>query len=159
VQATPAAPVVAAPSAKPSRGAERDARLRSTLAPLGPGERPAAVTVAAVVSIGLAILALVGYLTQTKIGKQAPSLSGLIVFDVLLLSAAIGLWRARYWAVLGFQALLAFQIIIASLSLAVASNLLAVALTGSIIMLGGVLFWQLIRAMARIQMPERSPRP
>jgi len=159
VRATPATPAVAAPPAKPSRGAERDARLRSKLAPLEPGERPGAVTVAAVVSVGLAILALVGYLTQTKIGKQSPSVSGLVVFDALLLSAAIGLWRARYWAVLGFQALLAFQIIIAALSLAVASNLLAVALTVSIIVLGGFLFWKLIRAMARIQMPERSPRP
>jgi len=159
VRAKPARPAVAAPSAKPSRGAERDARLRSKLAPLEPGERPGAVTVAAVVSVGLAILALVGYLTQTKIGKQSPSVSGLVVFDALLLSAAIGLWRARYWAVLGFQALLAFQIIIAALSLAVASNLLAVALTVSIIVLGGFLFWKLIRAMARIQMPERSPRP
>lgn len=159
MRAKPARPAVAAPSAKPSRGAERDARLRSKLAPLEPGERPGAVTVAAVVSVGLAILALVGYLTQTKIGKQSPSVSGLVVFDALLLSAAIGLWRARYWAVLGFQALLAFQIIIAALSLAVASNLLAVALTVSIIVLGGFLFWKLIRAMARIQMPERSPRP
>jgi len=34
-----------------------------------------------------------------------------------------------------------------------------VALTVSIIVLGGFLFWKLIRAMARIQMPERSPRP
>lgn len=117
------------------------------------------MTVAAIVAVALAALALVGYLTGAKIGRQSPSASGLIVFDALLLSAAFGLWRGRYWAVLGFQALLAFQIIIAALSLAVASNLLAVALTVSIIVLGGLLFWKLIRAMAQIQMPERSPRP
>jgi peptidoglycan/LPS O-acetylase OafA/YrhL len=57
--------------------------------------------------------------------------------------------------VLGFEALLAYQVIVAALSLAVASNWWAVALCVVVIVLGGWLFWKLIRAMARIQMPER----
>jgi hypothetical protein len=62
---------------------------------------------------------------------------------------------AKYWAVLGFEVLLGVSIIFAGLSLVVASNLAAVALCVGIIALAGPLFWFLIRAMARLQMPER----
>ena len=41
--------------------------------------------------------------------------------------------------------------------LAVASNVLAVVLCVAVIVPGGFLFWKLIRAMARIQMPTRRP--
>jgi aspartokinase-like uncharacterized kinase len=46
-------------------------------------------------------------------------------------------------------------IIIAALSLAVASNLTAVALCLVIVVPGGWLFWKLVRVLARLQMPER----
>jgi hypothetical protein len=39
----------------------------------------------------------------------------------------------------------------------VASNVLAVVLCLAVIVPGGYLFWKLIRAMARIQMPTRRP--
>jgi hypothetical protein len=68
---------------------------------------------------------------------------------------AWGMWNLRYWAVLGFQALLAVTIIIAALSLAVASNLLAVLLCLVIIVPGSWLFWKLVRVLARLQMPQR----
>jgi amino acid permease len=61
----------------------------------------------------------------------------------------------RYWAVLGFQALLALVVLVFTLFLLRASNLLAVALCVAVIGLGGWLFFKLIRAMARIQMPRR----
>ena len=77
----------------------------------------------------------------------------------ILLLAAWGMWKAKYWAVLGFEALLAFQVLVAALSLLVASNLWAAFLCLAVIGLGGWLFWKLIRAMARIQMPERRPAP
>jgi hypothetical protein len=63
------------------------------------------------------------------------------------------MWRTRYWAVLGFEALLGITIVIAALSLAVASNVQAVLLCVAIIVPAGVLFYRLVRAMARIQMP------
>jgi uncharacterized membrane protein YkgB len=71
---------------------------------------------------------------------------------------AWGLWNARYWAVLGFEALLGITIVIAGMGLLVASNLRAVALSLGIIVLAAPLFWFLIQAMARIQMP-RWPGP
>jgi hypothetical protein len=72
-----------------------------------------------------------------------------------MLVDAWGMWNLRYWAVLGFQALLAVTIIIAALSLAVASNLLAVLLCLAIIVPGSWLFWKLVRVLARLQMPQR----
>jgi hypothetical protein len=68
------------------------------------------------------------------------------------------MWKLRYWAVLGFEALLALTVLIAGLSLTVASNVAAVALSGGICVLGGWLFFKLVKAMARIQLPE-GPRP
>ena len=86
---------------------------------------------------------------------KAPSAGGAIGFAALMLVAAWGMWNLRYWAVLGFQALLAVTIVIAALSLAVASNLTAVALCLAIIGPGGWLFWKLVRVLARLQMPQR----
>jgi hypothetical protein len=66
------------------------------------------------------------------------------------------MWRRAYWAVLGFQALLALSVITASLALLVASNVEAVVRSVVIIGAAGTLFWFLIRAMARLQMPTRT---
>lgn len=138
----------------PSRTEQRNAELRERLEPLAPGERPGAVTVAAIVSAALAALVVVGYAAGARIGERG-TLAGALLLAALLLVAAGGMWRVRYWAVLGFEALLAFQVIVAALSLLVASNVWAVVLCVAVIGLGGTLFWKLVRAMARIQMPER----
>jgi hypothetical protein len=147
----------AAPS-QPSRTERRNTEARAQLEPLAPGERPGAVTVAAIVAVGLAGLVVVGYLTGAHVGGHATLARTILLAGIFLLAAA-GMWRARYWAVLGFEALLAFQVIVAALSLLVASNLWAAALCLLVMGLGGWLFWKLIRAMARIQMPERKASP
>ncbi|MDO8213820.1 hypothetical protein [Conexibacter sp. CPCC 206217] len=141
---------------RPSRTERRNAEARAALVPLAEGERPGAVTVAAIVSVVLAALVLIGYFSGARVGGEG-SLGGALLLSAILLLAAWGMWTVRYWAVLGFEALLAFQIVIASLSLAVASNWWAALLCVALIGLGGWLFWKLIRAMARIQMPERRP--
>lgn len=137
---------------------ERNAEIRAGLRPLAPGERPRAVTIAAVVAVVLAVLVIVGHLAGARVGGSG-NLGGALTIAALLLLAAYGMWRARYWAVLGFEALLAFQILVAALSLLVASNVWAALLCLTVIGFGGWLFWKLIRAMARIQMPERRPAP
>ena len=68
---------------------------------------------------------------------------------------AVGMWRARYWAVLGLQALLALTIIGAALAVLLASSLWAAVLAFLILATSGTLFWFLVKAMARIQMPKR----
>ena len=137
---------------------ERNAEIRAQLRPLAENERPGAVTAGAIVSAVLAVLTVVGYAAGARIGDEG-TLAGALLLAAILLVAAWGMWNVRYWAVLGFEALLAFQVIVASLSLMVASNLWAAAMCLAVIGLGGWLFWKLIRAMARIQMPDRRPVP
>lgn len=143
--------------ARPSRSErteQKNAEARAALEPLAAGERPGAVTVGAIVAFVLAVLVVVGYATGARVGGEG-SLAGALLLAAILLVAAWGMWTVRYWAVLGFEALLAFQLVVASLSLAVASNWWAALLCVVLIGFGGWLFWKLIRAMARIQMPER----
>jgi hypothetical protein len=65
------------------------------------------------------------------------------------------MWRARYWAVLGFQALLVLVLISASLGLVQATDWIRALATTALIVGAGALFYFMIKAMARIQMPER----
>jgi hypothetical protein len=140
-----------------ARGRAKDEAARAALKPLGPGERPRAVTVATIVSglLALANVALVigGY----ELEDGSRPVGGALLFAAILGAAAIGMWRCKYWAVLGFEALLGIAIIFAALSLMVASNAVAVLLCLAIIALSSPLFWFLIRAMARIQLPARRP--
>lgn len=142
-----------------ARSRARDEQARAALEPLGPGERPGAVTVAAVVAGLLAVANVALFAAGVEVKDQKTSAGGVFLFAALMAATAAGMWRARYWAVLGFQALLAITVVIAALSLTVASNLLGVLLPLAIALPGGLLFWKLVRAMARIQMPERRPRP
>jgi hypothetical protein len=72
---------------------------------------------------------------------------------------AWGMWRARYWAVLGFQLILVFLIFSAVFGLAVqASSVGQFAATLGLLAVSGTFFVFMVKAMARIQMPERAPR-
>jgi hypothetical protein len=137
-----------------ARGRQKDAEARAKLVPLAPGERPRAVTVAAILAalLGIANLVLLAVGYEVDEGGQT---AGALIFAALMAGAAIGMWRCRYWAVLGFEALLGIAIVFAALSLLVASNLAAVLLCVAVIAVAGPLFWFLIRAMARIQLPAR----
>jgi hypothetical protein len=140
-----------------ARGRARDEEARAKLQPLAPGERPLAVGLAAILAalLGLSnlVLVLAGYEVE-----GGGSTAGALIFAAIMAAAAIGLWRCRYWAVLGFEALLGIAILFSALSLMVASNLAAVLLCVAIIAVASPLFWFLIRAMARIQLPARRPR-
>jgi hypothetical protein len=159
--ATPPAPDPAAPRQPdaPPRGYARSrARaddVRAKLAPLEPGERPAAVLVACAVATLLGLTNLVAFIAGAKINGQRPSFVGILLFSGLMLGAAAGMWRLRYWAILGFQALLALIALTFTLFLLRASNLAAVVLCVVVVGFAGWLFFKLIRTMARIQMPQR----
>ena len=137
------------------RGEEANELIRAELEPLEPGEIPGAIKIAAAVAALIAIGNLVGFAAGLEVDGKEPQKTGVIAFSALMLIAAVFMLRRSYWAVLGFQALLALVVIIAALSLMVASNLYAAALCLGLIAGAGTLFWFLIRAMARIQMPER----
>ena len=138
-----------------ARSRQRNEEARANLEPLGPGERPKAVTVAAVVAALLGIANVVLLITGGNLDDRARR-NGAIAFAVVMLVAAVFMWRGKYWAVLGFQALLAISIVIAALALLFASNVEAVIRSVLIIVPAAVLFWYLIRAMARLQMPTRT---
>jgi hypothetical protein len=138
------------------RGEERDALLRAELAPLAPGERPRALLIAIGVCVALAIAVLLGALTVHDLTRRGGSLPGAIGLAAVLALLALGMYRRRYLAVLGFEALLAFQILVTSLALVVASTFLAAGVCLLSVGLGGWLFWKLIRVMGRIQAGERQ---
>jgi hypothetical protein len=141
-----------------ARARERDAAARAALEPLAPGERPRAVTIAAILAALLGLANLVLLAAGWEVEGGSSSTTGAIVFAGLMFAAAFGMWRRLYWAVLGFEALLGIAIVYASLALLVASNLAAVVRCLAILAVAGPLFWFLIRAMARIQLPARRPQ-
>lgn len=121
------------------------------LKPLAPGERPRPLLVAVAVAATLAVAVLVGVATVHDLSRHGGSLPGGLLIAAVLFGLAWGMWRRRYWAILSFEALLAFQIVFASLALVVAETLLAASLCALSIGLGGWLFWKLVRVMGRIQ--------
>jgi hypothetical protein len=113
------------------------------------------LTVAIAVCAVLAIGVLAGAATVHDLNRHGGSLPGAATIAIVLALLAQGMYRHRYWAVLSFEALLAFQIIVTSLALVVASTIAAAAVCAVGIGLGGWLFWKLIRVMGRIQAGER----
>lgn len=137
------------------RSASRDEHARAALRPLADGERPAALLVAVAVAVALAGAVLVGTLTVHDLSRRGGSLPGGLFLAGVLLALAHGMYRRRYWAVLGFEALLGFQIVVTSLALVVAETWLAAGLCALDILLAGWLFWKLVRVMGRVQATER----
>ena len=135
---------------------DRAEQARAALAPLGEDERPTALLVAVGVSALLAVGVVVGALTVHDLSSHGGSLAGGVFLAAILALLAQGMYKRRYWAVLGFEALLAFQVIVTSLALVVASTLAAAGGCLLAIVLGGWLFWKLIRVMGRIQAGERQ---
>jgi hypothetical protein len=103
----------------------------------------------------LALAVIVGAASVHDLSRHGGSLPGAVFLAVVLALLAQGMYRRRYWAVLGFEALLAFQILVTSLALVVASTIPAAAACLVSIGLGGWLFWKLVRVMGRIQAGER----
>ena len=138
--------------------ARREELARAALSPLGPDERPTALLVAVGVCVVLSIAVIVGALSVHDLSRRGGSLPGAIFLTVLLALLARGMYARRHWAVLGFEALLAFQILVTSLALVVASTILAAAICVVSVGLGGWLFWKLVRVMGRIQAGELRDR-
>ncbi len=155
--AAPAAPAPAsAPAAPPSRSEARNAAVRATLAPLEPGERPWSLKIAVLIAVLIGGGDLIAVLVdgQFKVGGAHAGAGGVILFSALMLVCAVGMWQLRYWAVLGFQAILAFVILFFSLLGLRAANLLAVVASVVVVFGGGWLFYKLVRVLSRIQMPQ-----
>lgn len=149
------APAVAAYRA---RSEERNAAARAALTPLAPGERPWPLVAAVVLTTLAGLGNLIAYLAGAKIGGQHPAPGGIVIFTALMLACAVGMWRLWYPAVLAFMVLLAIIVIMFSLFLIEASNLLGVLVPPIFIAGGGYLFWKLVRVLGRLQLPTPPGR-
>lgn len=145
------------PQRKPSRSEARDAAARAALVPLAEGERPRAVTIAAVVAALFSLGNLIAYVAGLEINGERPQAVGVLSYSALMGVAAWGMWKSKYWAVLGMQAILGILIVLFSLFLFEASDIPSALICVAVIVPAGTLFFFLIKAMARIQMPERRP--
>jgi hypothetical protein len=138
-----------------ARAEQRNAAVRAELEPLGPDERPGPLVAAAVVAALLGAANLVALLAGLDVEGEEPSAIGVLAFCAVMFLAAVGLWQRRYWAVLGFEALLGIIVVFFSLFLLRASNVLAVVVCVPIICGAAWLFWKLVRVMGRLQAPQR----
>ena len=159
---------VAAPSSASARRApvattrpsseQRNAAVRATLVPVAPGERPWSIKIAAAIALIVGAGDLIDVILggRASFGGTHTAVGGVVLFSTLMIVCAVGMWQMRYWAVLGFQAVLAIVVLIFALLLIRASNLLGFVVPIVIIGAGGTLFFKLVRVLSRLQMP-RSP--
>ena len=141
-----------------AKAEQRNQAAREALVPLADGERPTVVTVGAVVAALIAVSIVAGYLAGVEVDGETPKVPQIVAPALIMGVMAWGMWRARYWAVLGFQLILVFLIFSAVFGLAVqASSLAQFAATLGLLAVSGTFFFFMVKAMARIQMPERRP--
>jgi hypothetical protein len=129
---------------------ERADAIRAGLQPLGPDERPLGIKLAVALALFIAVANLVA--AAAGAGGESPAVG--VVFALAMCALAAGLWARVYLVLLLFQALLAISIIVSTLSLAFAGNLLGVLLALGVIGACSPVFWLLVRVMARLQVPR-----
>ncbi|MFT3866674.1 MAG: hypothetical protein QM729_20625 [Solirubrobacterales bacterium] len=141
-----------------AKGEIRNQEAREALVPLGEGERPPVVTFGAILTGLIAISIVVTFAAGVKVNGSTPKLSTVAAPALIMAALAWGMWKARYWAVVCFQVVLVFLIFTAVYGLLVeATSVTEFAVTVGLLVVSGVLFWMMVKAMARIQMPERMP--
>jgi len=142
-----------------ARAEQRNQEAREALEPLAEGERPTVVTVGAIVAGLIALSIAVGYLAGVQVDGEKPKLPQVLAPALIMGIMSWGMWRARYWAVLGFQLILVFVIFSAFFGLVVgASSVGQILATLGLLIVAGTFFYFMVKAMARIQMPTRDPR-
>ncbi len=140
-----------------ARAEQRNQEAREALAPLAEGERPLVVTIGAAVSALVAVSIVAGYLAGAEVDGERARLAQILAPALLMGIMAWGMWRARYWAVLGFQVILVFLIFSAVFGLAAqAASAAQIAATLGLLAVSGGFFYFMVKAMARIQMPSRE---
>jgi steroid 5-alpha reductase family enzyme len=136
----------------------RNQEAREALEPLAEGERPLVVTIGAIIAALIAVSVVVGYLSGTEVNGEKPRFVQVLAPALLMGIMAWGMWRARYWAVLGFQLVLVFLIFSAVYGLALQAATVGQVLgTLALLAVSGGFFYFMVKAMARIQMPTRNP--
>ncbi len=142
-----------------ARSEAKNEAARESLEPLADDERPGAVTVGAAVSVLIALVftvsAVLAATGAVEISGSEPSPIPLAALALVLWVMAWGMWKARYWAVLGFQMLLVLFILSTALGLVQVATIPQLLATLVLLIGLGTLFYFMVKAMARIQMPSR----
>jgi len=142
-----------------AKAEQRNREAREALEPLREDERPLVVTIGAVISALIAISILIGYASGVKVNGDRPQIAQVLSPALLMGVMAWGMWRARYWAVLGFQTILFFLIAAAGFGLLLrAQSAVQIVADVGLLAVAGTFFFFMVKAMARIQMPHRLPR-
>jgi hypothetical protein len=136
------------------RSEERNAEARAALEPLGEGERPRVVTIGAGISVLLALSPIFAYVAGAEVDGEKPNLVQVLVPVALMGTMAWGMWRARYWAVLGFMTVMLILILVCSLNLVAATSVVRALGNAAVVAIAGTLFFFMVKALARIQMPQ-----
>ena len=158
----PASPADLAAAAEPTVGrSERKIQAaREELDPLEEGERPLVVTIGAVLSLLIALSIVVAWLAgvEVQVGntdiEERPSAFQVFPPAILFAVMGFGMLRSRYWAVLGFQAIMAIIMIGAFITLIAATSIFQALSTLLVLAIAATLFWFTVKALARIQMPS-----
>jgi hypothetical protein len=138
-----------------SRSEVRNQLAREALEPLEEGERPFVVTVGALISALIALLIAGAWITGAEVSGERPGALQFLAPATLFGVMALGMWKARYWAVLGFQAVMAIFMVGSALTLISATSLLGAITPLLVGAVAGTMFWFTVKALARIQMPDR----
>jgi len=147
----------AAEARGPSRSELKDRAAREALEPLEEGERPLVVTIGAVISILIAVITVGAWALGAEVNGERPNVVQVFSPAILFAVMGYGMWRARYWAVLGFQAVMAIFMVGAFITLIAATTVVQALSVAAVLIVAGALFWFTVKALARIQMPDRRP--
>ena len=143
-----------------SRSELKNREAREGLEPLEEGERPRIVTIGAVLSLLIAASIVVAWLAgvEVQVGntdiEERPSAFQVFPPAILFAVMGIGMLGSRYWAVLGFQAIMAIIMIGAFITLIAAGSVFQAVSTFLVLAIAATLFWFTVKALARIQMPS-----
>ncbi|MDO9353787.1 MAG: thiamine phosphate synthase [Solirubrobacteraceae bacterium] len=139
---------------------EANAAIRSQLKPFGPGERPPAAALAAILfaAVGLTNLLMlaIGYQPRESLRTDAGTY-GQAAFGVAAVILAIFVWRLKAWALLLLQVALAVSALALFASLLYTQRVGSAVLTLAALGVVGWLFWKNVRVLARAQAPATPP--
>ena len=138
-----------------SKSELRNERARDALEPLEEGERPLVIVIGAGLSAAIALVTVGAWVLGAEVDGERPGAVQVFAPAILFAVMAWGMWNRAYWAVLGFQAVMGILMVGSFLSL-VAAESAGVAITSLVVLIGaGTLFWFTVKALARIQMPDK----
>lgn len=147
-----------------TRSELKNEMAREQLEPLTEGERPLVVTIGAAISLLIAASIVIAWIAGVEVNvgntdvEQRPSAFQVFPPAILFTVMGVGMLGARYWAVLGFQAIMAIIMIGAFITLIAATSVFQAVSTLLVLAVAGTLFWFTVKALARIQMPSPDDR-